>query len=267
MANRYAIGMRMKMGFGEADHALVNLLRQWDVQVHRRRQTWNTSGWRIRGKSAIIGGPAGTREQVFSCGRWVTLRAERGARRFPFERWGKTLAKDSVSRRNTGAIDLAFRARQSESDLRVAMADAKAAVEHLSPLKWSGQRALYRSSDGGRPLGTCKRTRMPAEGLGRIGIAFAPSNLAANLSDRDAKEGGLFRSDNAGQSWNGFRLTSASGGAGGTLESSAWTPRMRTPFYVPNTTNLQSRDGGKTCLQLSKARQGATTITNCGLIP
>ncbi len=42
---------------------------------------------------------------------------------------------------------------------------------------------------------------LPSEGLGRIGIAFAPSNPRRIYLIVDAKEGGLFRSDNGGQSW------------------------------------------------------------------
>jgi len=130
------------VGSGEADMRSSISLRQWDVQVHRRRQDVETHrAGGFAANRADHRGPAG-REQGFRGGAGSRLRAERGARRFPFERWRKELAKDSVSRRKHGSHRFGFRARQSESDLRVAMADAKAAVEHLSPLKWSGQRAL-----------------------------------------------------------------------------------------------------------------------------
>src|SRR5512137_2438983 len=59
---------------------------------------------------------------------------------------------------------------------------------------------IFKSSDGGttwQPL----TAGLPSEGLGRIGLAVAPANSRRVYAIVDAKEGGLFRSDDAGANW------------------------------------------------------------------
>ena len=74
-------------------------------------------------------------------------------------------------------------------------------MERLSAIERPGQRALYKSTDGGKTW-TQLTTAFPPH-VGRIGIAVAPSNpkrVYANV-DSDPKHGGVYRSDDAGATW------------------------------------------------------------------
>jgi photosystem II stability/assembly factor-like uncharacterized protein len=87
---------------------------------------------------------------------------------------------------------------------------------------------------------------LPSEGLGRIGIAFAPSNPRRIYLIVDAKEGGLFRSDNSGQSWQRVSNDRRIWERGWYFGEVSVDPKDPDTVYVPNTTTYKSIDGGKT---------------------
>ncbi len=155
--------------------------------------------------------------------------------------WQKILFHDE----NTGAIDLAFEPGNPKTIYAALWQTRRPPWSTYPPSNGPGS-GLYRSSDGGDHWEHLTGQGLPSEGLGRIGIAFAPSNPRRIYLIVDAKEGGLFRSDNGGQSWqrvsNDHRLWQR----GWYFGEVSVDPKDPDTVYIPNTTTYQSRDGGKT---------------------
>src|SRR6516165_3070445 len=106
--------------------------------------------------------------------------------------WTAVLFKDE----NTGAIDLAFDPSDSKRILAALWQTRRPPWNVYPPSNGPGS-GLYRSVDGGDSW-TPVTTGLPAEKLGRIRIAFAPSEPRRAYAIVDAKEGGLFVSENGG---------------------------------------------------------------------
>src|SRR5260370_26672602 len=87
---------------------------------------------------------------------------------------------------------------------------------------------------------------MPAEGLGRMGIAFAPSNRRRIYLIVDAKEGGLYRSEGGAERWQGVSKGRGIWEGGWYFGELSVDPKDPDTVYVPNTGSYQSHDGGKT---------------------
>src|SRR6266403_2148279 len=108
--------------------------------------------------------------------------------------WDKVLYKDE----NTGAIDVAFD-QQNPNILFASLWEARRTPWSLS--SGGPGSGVYRSTDSGTTWKKLQEHGLPKGPYGRIGLA-----VAAN-SDRvyaiiEAKEGGLYRSDDGGDSWN-----------------------------------------------------------------
>src|SRR5258708_31979345 len=110
--------------------------------------------------------------------------------------WKKVLFHDE----NTGAMDLAFEPGNPKT-IYAALWQTRRPPWSIYPPSNGPGSGLYRSNDGGDHWEHVSGQGLPSDGLGRIGIAFAPSNPQRIYLIVDAKEGGLFRSDNGGQSW------------------------------------------------------------------
>jgi photosystem II stability/assembly factor-like uncharacterized protein len=155
--------------------------------------------------------------------------------------WQKILFHDE----NTGAIDLAFEPGNSKTILAALWQTRRPPWSIYPPSNGPGS-GLYRSSDGGDHWERVSGQGLPSEGLGRIGIAFAPSNPRRTYLIADAKEGGLFRSDNGGQNWQRVSNDRRIWQRGWYFGEVSVDPKDPDTVYVPNTTTYQSRDGGKT---------------------
>lgn len=126
---------------------------------------------------------------------------------------------------------------------------------------------IWKSTDGGDTW-TQLTHGLPAEGIGRTGIAVAPSNprrvyavVDCLLPDQHAPAsapaengraatpamlGGFFRSDDAGATWTRLSTDQALWGRGWYFEKVTVDPTNADILYVPNVAVSRSRDGGKT---------------------
>ena len=155
--------------------------------------------------------------------------------------WQKILFHDE----NTGAIDLAFEPGNSKTIYASLWQTRRPPWSIYPPSNGPGS-GLYRSNDGGEHWERVSGHGLPSEGLGRIGIAFAPSNTRRIYLIVDAKEGGLFRSDNGGQNWQRVSNDRRIWQRGWYFGEVSVDPKDSDTVYVPNTTTYQSHDGGKT---------------------
>jgi len=155
--------------------------------------------------------------------------------------WQKILFHDE----NTGAIDLAFEPGNPRTVYASLWQTRRPPWSVYPPSNGPGS-GLYRSIDGGDHWERVSGQGLPSEGLGRIGIAFAPSNPRRIYLIVDAKEGGLFRSDNSGQSWQHVSNDRRIWERGWYFGEVSVDPKDPDTVYVPNTTTYESHDGGKT---------------------
>ena len=182
--------------------------------------------------AAVLGHPYGPNEQ-----RGVFRSTDGGGH------WEKVLYRDA----DTGAVDLALDPR----DARTMYADLWAARQAPWEIGASFQAAgsgLYKSTDGGSTWRQLTQGLPTIEqGLGRIGIAVAPSapgRLYAQV-DADVQHGGLYRSDDAGASWRRVNAETRIWGRGGDFAEVEVDPADPEVVYVCNTSTYRSTDGGR----------------------
>lgn len=154
--------------------------------------------------------------------------------------WKRVLFHDE----NTGAIDLAFEPGNPKTIYAALWQTRRPPWSIYAPSNGPGS-GLYRSNDGGDHWQAVKGNGLPSEGLGRIGIAFAPSNAKRIYLIVDAKEGGLYRSDDGGQSWQQVSKDRRIWGRGWYFNEVTVDPKNPDIVYVPNTSIYRSVDGGK----------------------
>jgi photosystem II stability/assembly factor-like uncharacterized protein len=162
---------------------------------------------------------------------------------------GKTFDKVLYKDENTGAADLVMDPGNSQilfSALwaaRVAPWEIRSGESFVIP---GG--GLYKSADGGSTWRQITKGLPGADALlGRIGIAFAPSNPKRMYLTAEAeKEPGVYRSDDGGESWQHVNEDHRIGGRGPGAMGIAVSPDNADLIYVANTTTWKSTDGGKT---------------------
>ncbi len=157
------------------------------------------------------------------------------------KKWQRVLFRDE----NTGAIDLAFEPGNAKTTYAALWQTRRPPWSIYPPSNGPGS-GLYRSNDGGDHWERVTGHGLPAEGLGRIGIAFAPSNPRRIYLIVDAKEGGLYRSDDGGQNWQRVSNDQRIWQRGWYFGEVTVDPKNPDIVYIPNTSAYQSHDGGKT---------------------
>src|SRR5260370_42607339 len=115
---------------------------------------------------------------------------------------------------------------------------------------------LYRSRDGGEHWEQLSGHGLPSEGLGRMGIAFAPSNPRRIYLIADAKEGGLYRSDDGGENWQRVSDDKRIWGRGWHFSEVGVDSKDADTVYVRNTALYRSPDGGTTLTLIKGAPRG-----------
>jgi len=156
--------------------------------------------------------------------------------------WDKVLYKDE----NTGAIQVTV----DPINPNIVYADLWAGRQ--GPWEngaWNGtESGMYKSIDGGN---TWKKlvTGLPtvAQGLGRIGFCIAPSNTKRLYATVDAGDnGGIFRSDDAGETWKNMSGDGRYWGRGSDFAEVKADPLNEDIVYTANVVVWKSTDGGNT---------------------
>jgi photosystem II stability/assembly factor-like uncharacterized protein len=181
---------------------------------------------------AVLGHPYGANPE-----RGVFRSADGGAS------FQKVLYKDE----NTGAIALAF----DPAEPRTVYADLFSSRQ--GPWEngvWTGPACgLYKSTDGGDSWHQLtKGLPGAAQKLGRIGFAIAPTDPKRMYAtvDADPAHGGIYRSDDAGESWSRVNDETRLWGRGSDFAEVRVHPRNPDIVLIANTSCYRSIDGGHT---------------------
>jgi photosystem II stability/assembly factor-like uncharacterized protein len=184
--------------------------------------------------------------------------------------WQKVLYKDE----NVGAVDVVVDPTNSNVVYAGLWNARRPPWYTYSPTNGPGG-GIYKSTDGGT---TWKQLTggLPPEGIGRTGIAVAPTNprriyavVDCLVPDPNAPpppagggggrgggggqqpgQGGFFRSDDAGATWTRVSSDQALSGRGWYFEKLAVDPKDPDIVYVPNVAVSRTKDGGKTWVAL-----------------
>lgn len=153
---------------------------------------------------------------------------------------------------STGAIDVVFDPHNSKIVYAALWQALRQPWNFSSGGEGSG---LYRSIDGGLTWSHLSGNGLPAGLLGRIDVSVSGADPKRIYAMIEAKDGGLFRSDDAGNHWK--RVNDD-----GRLRQRAWyfskiyaDPKRADTVYALNTGLFRSTDGGRT-FELLPARHG-----------
>lgn len=159
---------------------------------------------------------------------------------------GETFKKVLYKDVDTGAIALAFDPSNSKTIYAVLWSARQGPWENGA---WQGPGSgLFKSTDGGdtwRQLTNGLPTF--AQGLGRIGIAVAPSDPKTIYATVDAPQlGGIYRSDDAGETWQRTSSDRRAWARGSDFAEIDVDPRNKEIVYTSAIAAYKSTDGGKT---------------------
>jgi photosystem II stability/assembly factor-like uncharacterized protein len=154
--------------------------------------------------------------------------------------WQKVLFKSD----DTGAIDLTLDPADPQT-IYASLWNTRRPPWSIYPPSYGPGSGLHKSTDGGSTWQQLTRG-LPTDGVGRIGVAVAPANRARVYAIVDAKEGGLFRSDDAGATWSKASGDSRIWGRGWYFGKVVVDPKNPDLVYVSNTGVYRSRDSGRT---------------------
>ena len=159
---------------------------------------------------------------------------------------GKTWEKVFYIDENTGAVEVVI----DPKDPQIIYADMWAG--RLAPWEngmWNGATSgLFKSVDGGNTWKKLEKgLPTPHEGLSRIGFCIAPSNskrLYATV-EADEQNGGIYRSDDAGETWQKLSGDARYYGRGTDFAEIKVNPKNADIVYSANVVVWKSVDGGK----------------------
>jgi photosystem II stability/assembly factor-like uncharacterized protein len=164
--------------------------------------------------------------------------------------WKKVLFKSD----DVGAIDLAFDPTNAQI-VYATLWNTRRPPWSIYPPSYGPGGGVFKSTDGGDTWQQLT-TGLPAEGLGRIGVAVAPTMRQRVYAIIDAKAGGLYRSDDAGTTWQLVSKDARIWGRGWYFNKVAVDPKNADTVYVSNTSLYRSADAGKTWTALKGAPGG-----------
>ena len=156
--------------------------------------------------------------------------------------WKKVLYIDE----NTGAIQVTVDPNNSDIVFADMWAGRQGPWENGA---WNGKESgLFKSTDGGETWKKISKGLPTTEqGLGRIGFCIAPSDSKRMYATVDAgREGGIYRSDDAGESWTRIQTDGRYWGRGSDFAEIKCDPKNADIVYSANVVTWKSTDGGKT---------------------
>jgi len=170
------------------------------------------------------------------------------------ETWQKVFYKDD----DTGATDLAFDPKNPQTLYADMWSSRRPPWTTGNPLE-GHTGGLFKSSDGGdtwHPL--AKGLPTNAQGLGRIGFGISPSNpnRMYALVDAAPEVGGLYRSDDAGESWQRVNHEERIWGRGSDFAWVRVAPDNPDTIYICNTSTYRSSDAGTSFTAIKGAPGG-----------
>jgi photosystem II stability/assembly factor-like uncharacterized protein len=214
---------------------------------------------------------------VAAIGKLYAANPERGVfrSRNGGQSWQKVLGDDNV-----GAVDVVIDPSNSNIVYAGLWNTRRPPWFTYAPTNGPGG-GIFKSTDGGSTW-TQLTNGLPKEGIGRTGIAIAPSNpnriyavvdclvpeapaqvepplgtpppqpapAGARPSSPPPGQGGFFRSDDAGATWTRLSNDPALWGRGWYFEKLAVDPQNPDIVYVPNVAVNRTMDGGKTWVVL-----------------
>ncbi len=156
--------------------------------------------------------------------------------------WQRVLYKDE----NTGAIQVEFDPNNSQIIYADLWAGRQGPWENGA---WQGPASgLYKTTDGGSTWRQLTKGFPTFEqGLGRIGIGISASNSNVIYATVDASPqmGGVYRSDDAGESWRKLSGDARLWGRGSDFAEIKVHPKDSETVFVANIASYKSTDGGK----------------------
>ncbi len=165
--------------------------------------------------------------------------------------WKRVLFRDEDS----GAIDITLDPDHPQTVWAALLHDRRPPWSVYPPETISG--AIYKSNDGGNIWNPVKGGGLPEGDWGRVGLAVARGTHGQRVYALiDAKEGGLFKSDDGGQTWlrTGTDLR---------IRGRMWyfgelyvDPKNPDTVYIPNVSIYRSTDAGKTFVAIKGAPGG-----------
>jgi photosystem II stability/assembly factor-like uncharacterized protein len=163
------------------------------------------------------------------------------------------LSKDE----DTGAIDLVFDPRNAQVIFTSMWASRRPVWTTGGSYNGKGS-GLYKSTDGGNTWRQLtKGLPGEAEGIGRIGPAVAPSDPRRMYAWVNAqKNSGIYRSDDAGESWQQMNSEERVWGRGDDFGFVRVDPKNKDTIYVANTSTYKSTDAGKNFTAIKGAPGG-----------
>lgn len=157
--------------------------------------------------------------------------------------WTKVLYKDE----NTGAIDLAYDPDNSKTVYASLWNVHRPAWSAYAPITGPGG-GLYKSSDGGATWREITGHGLPTGKIGRAGldvVAGQHGKRVYALIDAE-RSSGLYRSDDAGETWNLISTEPRILGRGWYFGEVRSDPKNPDVVYASNVSLYRSTDGGKT---------------------
>ncbi len=165
--------------------------------------------------------------------------------------WTRVLFRDD----DTGAIDVVIDPAHPDVML-AALWHTRRPPWNTYPPSYGPGSGLYRSTDGGRHWNPIVGNGFPSAGLGRIGLAFAPSRPGLVYAIVDAKEGGLYRSSDGGTTWTRRSGDPRIWQRGWYFGGVTVDPRDPEVVYACDTAMYRSTDGGATFFPFKGAPGG-----------